>query len=179
MDILESVLMFNILVFGVLTMYSIAENEVSQSAIAYVSTLITAIALLAIVAYHVYAYIMKPNGVKFPKERTTIASCLNRKKRILQQTHIKSTTNTIRSSTDSGRFHDIIYMMTPPGTLDYRVSQQQSSDVRNRGTTCSSLVLPDPWCDQLQSQEMSVQHYSADRDQPVEHEEQFMTENEN
>ena len=178
-DILESVLMFNILVFGVLTMYSIAENNVSQSAIAYVSTLITAIALLAIVAYHVYAYIMKPNGVKFPKERTTIASCLNRKKRILQQTHIKSTTNTIRSSTDSGRFHDIIYMMTPPGTLDYRVSQQQSSDVRNRGTTCSSLVLPDPWCDQLQSQEMSVQHYSADRDQPVEHEEQFMTENEN
>ena len=148
-DVLESIILFNILAFGALTMYSTAVNPGSQSAIAMTSTIITTIVLLIVIIYHVYAYILKPCGMKSPKE--VFNRCFRRRQTNLQQIRqiISVNENPVNSNTDTGRFHDILCMMTPPGTLDYEV-QRRSPTNRSQGATRSSLVLPEPNGDPLQ-----------------------------
>ena len=143
-DVLESILLFNILAFAALTMYSTAVNGGSQLAISWTSTIITAIALLIVIAYHVYVYALKPNGFKI--RRVVLTNCFRRTRldlRHIRQTPVTNIQGNNNSNTDSGRFNDILYMMTPPGTLDYRVQRQISADVCPEATT-TSLTLPDP-----------------------------------
>ena len=155
-DVLENILLFNILLFGVFTMYTTAVNGSSQFAISLTSTIVTAIALLIIIVYHLYVYILKPNGMKSPKSKLT--SCLKTRKENLNQIRqiptVTFTGSTHQSNTDSGRFNDIVNVMTPPGTLDYRVQNHLTSNP-NQGPTFSSLILPDP--ESIQLKEMSAQ----------------------
>ena len=179
-DALETILLFNILAFAALTMYATAVNAVSQFAISLTSTTITVIALLIIIVYHVYAYILKPNGVKSLKRMLT--SCSKKKynlNQIRQTPSFSVRRSNHKSKTDNSRFNDILYVMTPPGTLDYSVPNQlpvnpnrtppgtldysvpnQLPANPNRAPTFSSLTLPDP--EIIELHEINAQDYSAD-----------------
>ena len=160
-DVLETALLVNVLAFAALTMYATAVNARSQFATSLTSTIITAIAFLFIIVYHMYAYVLKPDGLKSPEG--ILSSCLKRKNDNLSQIRQIPSVSVRRSSrqsnTNSNRFNDILYVMTPPGTLDYRV-QNQLPVSPNQGPTFSSLRLPDP--SDIQSHEMNVQDYSVE-----------------
>ena len=58
-EIIETVMHFNLLAFAVLSLYDFKNNLSRQTAIAYVSTIITFLLLVGVIAYHVYLLMRK------------------------------------------------------------------------------------------------------------------------
>ena len=58
-EIIESVMHFNLLAFAVLSLYDFKNNLTRQTVIAYVSTIITFLLLVGVIAYHVYLLVRK------------------------------------------------------------------------------------------------------------------------
>ena len=163
-DVLESILLFNILAFGTLTMYNTtAVNRRSQCAISLTSTIITAIVLFIVIVNHMYTYILKPCGMKAPERM--LLSYGKRRKQIRQTRDINVASRTERSnSIDSMRFNDVLNIMTPPGTLDYRSWNQVHSNP-NKRPTVTLLTLPYLDANNDQSQEIWEQNLNDENQQ--------------
>ena len=53
-DIIETVMLFNLLMLSVFSFYNFKEDTTKQTAVAYISTIITFILLLGVIGYHLF-----------------------------------------------------------------------------------------------------------------------------
>ena len=62
-DIIETVIMFNLLMLSVFSFYNFQEDTIKQTVVAYVSTIITFILLLGVIVYHLFLLKRNRNAV--------------------------------------------------------------------------------------------------------------------
>ena len=134
-DILELVLLFNLFVFTIFTWYAL-NNLKMRRVLAYLSTTVTLIILLAVIAYHIYVYLIMTS---FPKLH----------EKIVKKFHLQSSAR-INNQEESDRFHDLIGTIerhpVDEGVLLNPLPKRKSKSTVPTSTvvTLSTVDNPDP-----------------------------------
>ena len=139
-DVLETLFYLNITFFSLLTWYSLSDVTINQEAVAYISVMITFIALLLIILYHVYTYTTVFKDTKLHRMI----------KRLLTKTDPKPkrTDVCLPPDDDIHRFGELLDIIDRPvNTNDYKVPRNQ----KPVGPTSSVVEIPD--ADQLEPPE--------------------------
>ena len=145
-DVLETFFYLNILSFVIFTWYSLDSPASNQEAAAYTSVIITFIAMLVIILYHVYTY----TSVFSKIHKTKLGSMIDR---LFTDTDQKSKPERHWSpppDDDIHRFNEILDMIDRPvNTCDYEVPVKQQVPVKPTQSVVEvhhhhDLAAPDP-----------------------------------
>lgn len=145
-DVLETTMIFNLYVYAVYTWYALDDLR-AREILAYVSTTITFLVLLLVIAYHIYAYLLVS---AFPKMRER----MSRFSLSMTEHHPPNnllTNNRQEMNEYQDRFHEML------GTVSMRRIHSVRSDIlRPHAPTFSVLETPYICNPQNQEQETST-----------------------
>ena len=128
-DILETILYFNLLFLSLIASRNIEKNE-SEEIITYFCVVSAFLMFLGVVMYHLYVYI--------------IQQCV-RKRELINvfniTRHSRESTHKHPSTSDDDRFHDVVHIFESPSTADYR-NDHPSLELQAKPPTISTVDPP-------------------------------------
>ena len=146
-DVLETVLMFNLFVYAIFMWYALDQDE-TRRIVAYVSTMVTLVLLLCVLAYHVYANLLASLCSKLWGRKTTV-KFYPPKQRTSQPNLYTHDDETARED----QFHE----MFGSNSNDYQLAPPEPSSVpTSMSPTFSILETPNPHEEHLLEQLTSI-----------------------
>ena len=134
-DILETILYFNLLFLSIMTLRNIERNE-DRDIIVSLSITFIFLVLLGVVMYHSYVYIIQQFIKKRKPDNGDNGNNVTKKLR----ESVK-----LPSCSDDDRFKDVVGVFDSPSTVDYRINQA-SSEMQVMAPTTSTVDPPKNIC---------------------------------